>query len=102
MSLALDRLFLCWQTKRFVDGNTIPILWNFQTECKGGSGSGIYGVDSCSELYGLDARTRCDPWDGHIFGHAGTVGCTVAPMIGGNDDQRFSAQVACIQFRQEI
>jgi hypothetical protein len=79
------------------DGYTVPLGRDGQAERPGGGRGGIHRADGRRQLHWLDARPGNHPGDGHVFGPGGAVGGIVSPMVGGDDDQRFTAQAVGIK-----
>src|SRR5687768_2877294 len=87
------RLSLYRQAKRFVDWHTVPVVGDGQTERKGCRGGSIHGMDEGRQSLWLDARSHCDPRDGHILAGVRPVPASQSSMVGCNDDQRLAAQI---------
>lgn len=94
-------LLLYRQAKRLVNWNAVPFGGDGQFEHVGGGGGGVHGVDLRSQDSGLHTRSRNDPRDGHVFGITVAVGGVVPAVVGGDDDERFIAQAARVQFGED-
>ena len=73
--------------EHFVDAGTVPILMVAEPQHAREGGCSVEERDAATNgVIGFDLWACSHPWNGHVFGHVGTMGALVASVVGLDDD----------------